>query len=312
MESPNNSHERLRRQQASWHAVVLHWGCTRDTADCLASIAPLGFDEIHLIDGGSGAPELDEIAASVPSVRLVRIGENQGYGAGNNVGLRMACEEGAEFVAVLNNDVIVEYPEMLDDAESAFRRCASVGVLSPQVYYERHGWQVDPVNLRFERLLFDRVLGRGRRQTADVTPSLAPTLTFAGCCWLAPTRVLARVGFLREDLFLYHEELEYAVRAREAGLVCAQVGTGRGRVLHRGGTTAGLSPTQAYYSGRNLILVLETFPPASRPKLLALAVARVGWMAARCVKAGRLKSAVECVRGLADGMRGRRGKREPR
>ncbi len=310
MERSSTSTGEQRRHQATWHAVVLHWGRLSDTAACLASIAPLGFDQILLVDGGTGAVELDQIAAAVPSVKLVHIAENLGYGAGNNVGLRMACRAGAEFVTVCNNDVIVEYPDLINDAETAFREGASVGVLSPQVFYRDGGWRVDPVNLRYERLVFGRLLGRGLGQPIGFPSILSPTLSFNGCCWLVPAGVLARAGFLREDLFLYHEELEYAVRVRQAGFWCAQVGAGRGRVLHRGGTTAGISPDQAYYNGRNQLLVLESFPPASRPGLRVLAMTRVGWMAFRCLKAGRVASAGQCIAGMVDGLRGRRGKRE--
>jgi hypothetical protein len=85
---------------------------------------------------------------------------------------------------------------------------------------------------------------------------------------------------------------------------------GTGRVLHKGGTTAGLSPTQAYYGARNLLLLRESVPPSMRARLLVLGCARVVWMVARCLASGRLNSAAWCVRGLADGARGRRGKRD--
>ena len=97
---------------------------------------------------------------------------------------------------------------------------------------------------------------------------------------------------------------------RQAGLFCAQVGVGAGRVLHKGGTTAGLSPSQAYYGARNLVLLQESVPPSFRIRLLVLACARVGWMVARCLAAGRVRSAVESVLGLADGLRGKRGRRD--
>lgn len=92
---------------SSWHAVVLHWGSPDDTASCLASLDPLGFARVLLVDNGTGARELDDLAASRPNLKLVRNAENRGYAAGNNVGLRLALDGGADFVAVFNNDVVV-------------------------------------------------------------------------------------------------------------------------------------------------------------------------------------------------------------
>jgi GT2 family glycosyltransferase len=295
---------------SKWHAVVLHWGNQDDTAACLASLDPLGFDRVLLVDNGTGARELDRFAASRPNLMLVRNAENKGYAAGNNMGLRLALAAGADFVAVLNNDVVVEYPRLLADAESAFRASESVGVLSPQVFFQQDGWHAQRVNLRFEKAVLGRIAGPNAGPPPVLPPPAVRSETFAGCCWMTPAPVLARVGLLREDFFLYHEELEYAVRLRQAGLFCAQVGVGMGRVLHKGGTTAGLSPVQAYYGARNLALLNESVPPSFRARLLVLACARVGWMVARCLASGRVRSAAESVRGLADGARGRRGRRD--
>jgi GT2 family glycosyltransferase len=242
-------------------------------------------------------------------VSVVRNDANGGYAAGNNVGLRIAREAGASHVAVVNNDVVVEYADLLADAESAFSEAGSLGVVSPQVFFRRDGWRPQPVNLRFERIVLDGAADGPLPPSGGLPPWLQATRTFAGCCWLAPVGVLDRVGYLREDLFLYHEELEYSLRLRRAGLGCAQVGVGRGRVLHAGGTTAGLSPVSAYYGARNLFLLLESVPASVRPRLGGAAVARVGWMAARSLAAGRFRSALACGEGLVAGLRGRRGQR---
>jgi GT2 family glycosyltransferase len=292
---------------ANWHAVVLHWGRTEDTAACLASLDPLGFARLMLVDNGSRATELESLAAARPNATLVRNAENRGYAGGNNVGIRMAVDQGAEFVAVVNNDVVVEYPRLLDDAESAFQALTSVGVVSPQVFYQQDGWHAQRVNLRFERAVLGGITAPGGDTRPVLTRPVVRTETFTGCCWMVPAPVVARVGLLREDFFLYHEELEYAVRLRQAGLFCAQIGVGAGRVLHKGGTTAGLSPIQAYYGARNLLLLPESAPPSLRTRLLLLAWARVGWMVARCLASGRVRSAARCVHGLADGLRGARG-----
>ena len=291
-----------------WRAVVVHFGRAEDTAACLASLAPLGFESVVLVDNGTGAPELDGLAAGYGTVRLERSAVNGGYAAGNNLGIRIACAEGADLIAVVNNDVVVEYPSILAEAERALGAAPSLGVLSPQVFYRRDGWRPVPVNLRFERALFGLARERRGGPVPAVPQVVAPTLTFSGCCWMAPAEVLRRIGPLREDLFLYHEEMEYALRLRREGFACGQIGAGTGRVLHAGGTTAGPTPNQAYYSGRNLVLVIAGLP-APRGLLLALAAARVVWMAARCVRAGRLRSAFDGFRGFADGLRGQRGPR---
>jgi len=292
-----------------WHAVVLHWGRVEDTARCLASLAGVGFARVLLVDNGTAAPDLDEIARRGAGVELLRNAENRGYGAGNNVGLRAACAAGAEFVAVLNNDVAVEYPAMLADAERTFRAAASLGALSPPVFVRRGGWAEQAVESRFHRVLLARAVAGGGGRTPAAPPGAEATPTFAGSCWMAPVPVISRVGLLREDLFLYHEELDYGVRLRRAGFSCGRFGRGRGRVLHAGGTAAGMTPRQAYYCARNLPLLADGFSSPSRRRLLPAAALAALWLAARCAGVGRVGSAGAALRGLADGLRGRRGER---
>ena len=296
-----------RRDGARWYAVVLHFGPVEDTRRCVASLDGLGFFRVLVVDNGTGAPELERLAAGRPWLRLIRNHENVGYGAGNNVGLHAACEEGAEFVAVVNNDVAVEYPAMLEDAAAAFHQCDAIGSLSPPVFLPRHGGAEQPGRSRFQRLLLAAAAAGSPAPRCGLPASVAVTPSFSGCCWMAPAAVLAEVGPLREDLFLYHEELEFAVRLRRAGRLCARIGSGRGCVFHWG-----TWPGQAYYLARNLVLLVDGFPLPARRRLLGAAAVSAAWLALRCLGDGRAQAAADAVRGFADGVRGRRGERSRR
>jgi GT2 family glycosyltransferase len=163
------------------------------------------------------------------------------------------------------------------------------------------------VSSRFQRMLLEQACSLNAAPPVSLPPTLQPTPAFAGCAWMVPTKVLSKVGLLREDLFLYHEELEYAVRLKRTGFLCGRLGAGGGQVRHWGGMAEGLSPSQAYYSSRNLVRLLDGLPPAVRPRLLAAATGSVVWRALRCLAAGRPLSAANCARGLVDGFRGARG-----
>lgn len=294
-----------------WYAVVLHWGRVEDTAACLASLEPLGFDSVLLVDNGTGVAALDGLVGGAVRTKLVRRPTNGGYAAGNNDGLRIACAEGAEFVVVVNNDVTVEYPAMLDDAEAAFRQCGALGVLSPAVLIKTPRWVEEPVSSRLQEELLGHADGSDIIRIDNLPVWVRRTPAFAGCCWMVPIRVLSEVGPMREDLFLYYEELDFAMRLRRAGYVCGRLGVKDGHVRHHGGTENGLSPVQAYYCGRNLVALLDGFSPTLRRHLLATVSLSVAKMTLRCAAAARLRSALQCVRGFTDGLRGCRGERQP-
>ena len=92
--------------------LVLNWEQPQKTLECLASLrqADLRGGEILVIDNGSRDDSVAVLRAADPSLRLIALPENLGYAGGNNVGLRLALEEGADRVLVLNNDTTVDRP----------------------------------------------------------------------------------------------------------------------------------------------------------------------------------------------------------
>ena len=296
--------------QTRWYAVILHWGAIDVTVACLRSVDRLRFAKVVLIDNGTNTEGLGELARARANRQLVRRPGNGGYAAGNNEGLRMALAEGAEFFAILNNDVVVEYPTMLADAERAFRDCTRLGAVSPTVLVRPENWIEQEVSSRFQRMLLAQAGDLKANPPAQLPAALRASPAFAGCCWMGAARVLHEVGLLREELFLYREELDYAVRLKRAGYICARLDARGGHVRHWGSKDSERSPSRAYYASRNLVRVLDGFSPAARPRLLAAAAGSVALTAIRCLAIGRLSSATACARGLVDGLRGRRGQME--
>lgn len=69
---------------------------------------PLGSDRLCVdalvVDNGSSDGSVQYIREHFPSVRVVESGSNLGFGGANNIGLRIACEQGYDFAYLLNQD----------------------------------------------------------------------------------------------------------------------------------------------------------------------------------------------------------------
>ncbi|MDX9956635.1 MAG: glycosyltransferase, partial [Anaerolineae bacterium] len=89
--------------------VVLNWRKPVETLTCLESLAQLTYSnvEIIVVDNGSGDESVALIRRQYPGVQILETGMNLGYAGGNNVGIRHALAQGAEYICVLNNDVLV-------------------------------------------------------------------------------------------------------------------------------------------------------------------------------------------------------------
>jgi GT2 family glycosyltransferase len=80
--------------------IVVTWNARDHVAECLEAVAD-GPGEIIVVDNAStdGTPDL--VAERFPNVRILRLPENRGFGAGNNEGMRAAA---GRYFLLLNSD----------------------------------------------------------------------------------------------------------------------------------------------------------------------------------------------------------------
>ena len=299
--------------QRVW-VVVLTWNGWRVAESCLDSLEPAMRRGVHVlvVDNGSSDGTPRQVRAEFPDVVLVENQDNLGFAAGNNVGIERALEGGAEYVVLLNQDAIVA-PDCIDELVAAARRHPSAGTVSAKIYY-LHA----PQRLWFAGASFStrsgssRHLGQGEvdRGQHDVEREIDRG---CACAMLISKRALEAVGLFDERLFLYGEEIDFALRERRAGFV--DVYAPRARAWHLVSHSSNdARPGQAsYYQARNIPLILDRHAPV-RPH--ALALARAGLIGVRFLidsVRGRfspltaVRTVWEAIRDYRHGRTGRRG-----
>lgn len=209
--------------------VVVTYNSEKLLADLVASLAPglAGLDwHLTVADNASADSTVDELRRLAPDAILVAMGRNAGYAAGINAAVAAARPH--TMVLVLNPDVrlqpgcvrtLVQTLGTPGTGMAVPRIVDGTGALIPTQRRE-------PSILR---TLGDAVLG-GRRagrfaalgevvtderhyQRETVTDwAEGSTLLISGDCW-------RRCAPWDESYFLYSEETDFALRARDAGLV---------------------------------------------------------------------------------------------
>lgn len=122
-------------------------------------------------------------------------------------------------------------------------------------------------------------------------------------------RFFEAVGPMREDYFLYCEEVEWFLRGRTKGM---RLGFApEARVLHMAGTTTGsheafnrMPKTPVYLNERNRILVTRDLWPAMTP---VVALGALGVIAARFGRRGAWRQMGFALAGWMAGLANRRG-----
>lgn len=239
--------------------IVVNYNGTEDTLKCLDSLRALdqsGCSTV-VVDNGSVPSAAPLFAEAYPWAMVIRCDRNRGWAGGNNVGIEYALARGAEQLILLNNDTEVA-PDLVRRLLLAAHNQPYYGILGPLVCY-----MDDPDEIQMDSCVFNATGHPSffSRQRVPVVIATPPQVIDAeivyGCCMMISAHVFRRIGLIDERFFLIHEESDFCLRARRAGIRCGIVS--EPLVLHKGSSSFKRSakPLQRYYDARNLHLLLR-------------------------------------------------------
>jgi GT2 family glycosyltransferase len=227
--------------------IVLNWNGKEVIGDCLRSLLANDYPnlQVTVVDNGSVDGSVDYLKTEFPTVGLVCSPTNLGFTGGNNLGMRQALEEGADYIWLLNNDTVVDR-ECVSHLVRVAEGDAQYGALSPKIYY------FDPPDrLWYAGGAFSLWKGVsehwGRKAVDEGQYDALREVTFVnGCALFVRASVLREVGLLDETLFSCAEDADLSVRIRQAGYRLAYVPAAR--LWHKEGIDTLKNKGQAYRS----------------------------------------------------------------
>jgi GT2 family glycosyltransferase len=238
--------------------IVLNWNGLNDTLDCLESLDQLDYQnyKVVIVDNGSIDGSVPVIRERFPGVTIIENGENLGYAGGNNVGLRYAMAEEADYALLLNNDTVVD-PAFLRILVYAVQAEPAVGIAGPTIYYHERPdviWSAGGA-IDWQRGN-TRMVGLDERGEGQFGAEPRAVDFVTGCAMLIRRTVMEKAGLLDERFFAYYEETEWCVRVARAGYKIVHVPLAR--MWHKISPSAQAdSPLVHYYMTRNRLLFLK-------------------------------------------------------
>lgn len=258
--------------------VVLTWNYHRYTLECLQSLRGQTIAHtVYVVDNAStdGTPTI--VAERFPDARVIVNRENRGFAGGNNIGLRAAFADGADAAFVLNNDTTLE-PDALARLIEAAHAHADAGVLTPLILYAEpphRVWFAGAVANVWTGRIFHQDLNKPATAVSRETRAIERT---TGCAMLITRACYDCIGGFDESLFMYFEDVEYSLRARDAGFSLLLV---PGAVIYHyvSASSRGTKPANAvYYGTRNGIITMDRLRPLPFPAAIARRFLMVGAM----------------------------------
>ena len=194
--------------------IIVTYNALKWVSKCLRSVENSTHPaDVVVIDNGSTDGTLPLIRTDFPQVRIVETGENLGFGAANNIGLRLALDEGYGFAYLLNQDAWLE-KDTLEKLIAAHK--PDWGVLSPM--------QMNGHGRRDKR--FDKKCGKliDARLTGFHTDTLVVEVPFVMAAhWLVSRRAIETVGGFSPAFRQYGEDDNWLHRLHWHKLLCGVV-----------------------------------------------------------------------------------------
>lgn len=169
---------------------------------------------VIVVDNGSSDGSIELIEKDFPDVQIVKLSENQGFAGGVNRGIEVAIEDGAEFVALFNNDATAD-PAWLGSLVKTAGENPDAGIvtgkllLTDKITLDTTGDQYSIWGWPFPR-------GRNEKDSGqyDHKPEV---LGATGGASLYRISMLRQIGLFDEAFFAYFEDVDISLRAQLAG-----------------------------------------------------------------------------------------------
>ena len=194
--------------------VIVTYNALKWIRKCLRSVEKSTLQaDVLVIDNGSTDGTLPLIRTDFPHTRIIETGENLGFGAANNRGLRIAHDECYDFAYLLNQDAWLE-KDTLEKLVAAHK--PDWGVLSP-MQLDAHGRR----DRRFDKKCgkyVDAALGgyHNDRLVVEVPFVMAAH-------WLVSREAIATVGGFSPAFRQYGEDDNWLHRMHWHKMLCGVV-----------------------------------------------------------------------------------------
>lgn len=229
--------------------IILHYGPLAITKKCLGSLflqEKEAFETI-VVNNTTDALSASDFGKK-RGLSVMNTKKNLGFAAGVNIGIRKALKKKADAVLLINNDTVFTQP-LLKTLEEAMSNHTKIGIVAPAIHFKKNGqWVYDiggKLNTWFGRT--------SHTEVAHAPNELRLVDYVSGCCMLIKKEVFEKNGLFDERFFLYYEDVDFCLKAKQKGFEVA-VETG-GSIDHALSASAGrLSSFAAYHQIRSAIL----------------------------------------------------------
>lgn len=198
-------------------AIVLNYNGRDMLAPCLDALLASDCPDLAvlLVDNASSDGSADFARATYPGVEILENPDNYYFSRGNNEGMRLALERGADYLFVLNNDTLID-PACLRLLVKFMDSRPGAGACQPLLrFMDRPDLAASAgIRLGIAGKAWDLACGE---PAASLGREPFQVLGATGGAMLLRAEAVRQAGLFCEEFQMYFEDVDLSLRLREAG-----------------------------------------------------------------------------------------------
>jgi len=197
--------------------ITVNYNGTEKTIRLLESLrqqTDQNFD-IIVVDNASSGDDARQLSYyrehTFSAFTLIQNSQNLGYSGGNNIGIKQALQNGANYVFLINSDTWTD-PTFIAQLRPKLSLVEGLGAIpvnegARTAYYGKIQWLKPTLQHIYQEGSGQKAVGR--------------SFYVNGAGLLINTKVFQKIDFLDERYFLYFEDADFSIRAYKAGVPIA-------------------------------------------------------------------------------------------
>ena len=166
---------------------------------------------ILVIDNLSTDGTPDFIGHNFPDIELIEMSTNLGFGNANNIGIKEAVNNNADYIFLLNQDAWVE-KDTLQKLIEASSKHPNYGIISPIHLSNETVRRIDDLFLKY--ILRSNYLSIIENALIGDWKDIYPVNFINAAAWLIPQATIRKVGYFDSLFFMYGEDDNYINRVK--------------------------------------------------------------------------------------------------
>ncbi len=243
------------------YIILVNYNGIEDTIECIESIHKISYENYRIVvvdNHSNDALIIENSLCSYQDIKVIIADENLGFSYGNNIGIKFAIENNADYYLLLNNDTVVD-SEFLSKLVVAAQQYKDVGIFTGKIkYYDDRdriwfaGGSIDPSSGQCNHFGYNmKDIEFGETEVKEIS--------FAtGCLMLLSNEAINKAGMLDENFFMYCEDLAYSMVINKHNLKIYY--NPDAVIYHKVSASVGkLSKLSQYYMVRNQFYIIKKF-----------------------------------------------------